>query len=109
MWVGWAVSSVLLALQPCPALPCPLQVLKKAFQASLGWLLSSPKTPGCCDLDPHAQQFLRGNPSPSWGKQGGAGLDGEAGECGSGPSELPRLLQSCSLCCRSACAAPAGR
>lgn len=34
-------------------------VLKKAFQASLGWLLSSPKTPGCCDLDPHAQQFLR--------------------------------------------------
>ncbi|XP_024619291.1 BRCA1-associated ATM activator 1 isoform X2 [Neophocaena asiaeorientalis asiaeorientalis] len=34
-------------------------VLKKAFQATLRWLLSSPKTPGCCDLDPHTQLFLR--------------------------------------------------
>ncbi|XP_007467481.1 PREDICTED: BRCA1-associated ATM activator 1 [Lipotes vexillifer] len=34
-------------------------VLKKAFQATLGWLLRSPKTPGCCDLDPHTQLFLR--------------------------------------------------
>ncbi|XP_028355358.1 BRCA1-associated ATM activator 1 isoform X4 [Physeter macrocephalus] len=34
-------------------------VLKKAFQATLRWLLSSSKTPGCCDLDPHTQQFLR--------------------------------------------------
>uniref|UniRef100_A0A8C3YMB2 BRCA1 associated ATM activator 1 n=1 Tax=Catagonus wagneri TaxID=51154 RepID=A0A8C3YMB2_9CETA len=34
-------------------------VLKKAFQASLGWLLSSPETPGCRDLDPQAQRFLR--------------------------------------------------
>ncbi|XP_022419209.1 BRCA1-associated ATM activator 1 isoform X2 [Delphinapterus leucas] len=33
-------------------------VLKKAFQATLRWLLSSPKTPGCCDLDPHTQLFL---------------------------------------------------
>ncbi|XP_059752431.1 BRCA1-associated ATM activator 1 isoform X4 [Balaenoptera ricei] len=37
----------------------PLQVLKKAFQATLRWLLSSPKTPGCCDLDPRTQLFLR--------------------------------------------------
>ncbi|KAM8765069.1 integrator complex assembly factor BRAT1 isoform 2-T2 [Rhynchonycteris naso] len=35
-------------------------VLKKAFQATLRWLLSSPKSPGCCDLDPHTQLFLRG-------------------------------------------------
>ncbi|XP_061064466.1 BRCA1-associated ATM activator 1 isoform X1 [Eubalaena glacialis] len=34
-------------------------VLKKAFQATLRWLLSSPKTPGCCDLDPRTQLFLR--------------------------------------------------
>ncbi|XP_067561466.1 BRCA1-associated ATM activator 1 isoform X2 [Pseudorca crassidens] len=34
-------------------------VLKKAFQATLRWLLSSPKTPDCCDLDPHTQLFLR--------------------------------------------------
>nr|XP_058894532.1 BRCA1-associated ATM activator 1 isoform X2 [Kogia breviceps] len=34
-------------------------VLKKAFQATLRWLLRSPKSPGCCDLDPHTQLFLR--------------------------------------------------
>ncbi|XP_035578471.1 BRCA1-associated ATM activator 1 isoform X3 [Zalophus californianus] len=34
-------------------------VLKKAFQATFRWLLSSPKTPGCWDLDPHALLFLR--------------------------------------------------
>ncbi|XP_057343422.1 BRCA1-associated ATM activator 1 isoform X4 [Manis pentadactyla] len=33
-------------------------VLKKAFQASLKWFLSSPTTPGCCDLDPCTQLFL---------------------------------------------------
>ncbi|XP_032250115.1 BRCA1-associated ATM activator 1 isoform X2 [Phoca vitulina] len=45
-------------LQP-HALLCLLQVLKKAFQATFRWLLSSPKTPGCWDLDPHALLFLR--------------------------------------------------
>lgn len=34
-------------------------VLKKAFQATLRWLLSSPRAPGCCDLDPDTQLFLR--------------------------------------------------
>ncbi|XP_045669301.1 BRCA1-associated ATM activator 1 isoform X5 [Ursus americanus] len=34
-------------------------VLKKAFQATFRWLLSSPKTPGCWDLDPQALLFLR--------------------------------------------------
>ncbi|XP_031532642.2 BRCA1-associated ATM activator 1 isoform X3 [Vicugna pacos] len=34
-------------------------VLKKAFQATLRWLLGSPKAPSCCDLDPHTQLFLR--------------------------------------------------
>ncbi|XP_023388556.1 BRCA1-associated ATM activator 1 isoform X2 [Pteropus vampyrus] len=34
-------------------------VLKKAFQATLRWLLSLPKAPGCCDLDPDLQLFLR--------------------------------------------------
>ncbi|XP_030880336.1 BRCA1-associated ATM activator 1 isoform X5 [Leptonychotes weddellii] len=34
-------------------------VLKKAFQATFRWLLNSPKTPGCWDLDPHALLFLR--------------------------------------------------
>ncbi|KAM7141545.1 integrator complex assembly factor BRAT1 isoform 3-T5 [Molossus nigricans] len=34
-------------------------VLKKAFQATLRWLLSLPKPPGGCDLDPHTQLFLR--------------------------------------------------
>uniref|UniRef100_A0A8C9JDG4 BRCA1 associated ATM activator 1 n=1 Tax=Panthera tigris altaica TaxID=74533 RepID=A0A8C9JDG4_PANTA len=34
-------------------------VLKKAFQATFRWLQSSPETPGCSDLDPHAQLFLR--------------------------------------------------
>ncbi|KAG3260109.1 BRCA1 associated ATM activator 1 [Ictidomys tridecemlineatus] len=33
-------------------------VLKKAFQATLGWLLSSPKTPGCSDFGPHIPLFL---------------------------------------------------
>ncbi|EPY89337.1 BRCA1-associated ATM activator 1 [Camelus ferus] len=33
-------------------------VLKKAFQATLRWLLGSPKAPSCCDLDPHTQLFL---------------------------------------------------
>ncbi|XP_017495411.3 BRCA1-associated ATM activator 1 isoform X3 [Manis javanica] len=35
-------------------------VLKKAFQASLKWFLSSPTTttPSCCDLDPCTQVFL---------------------------------------------------
>ncbi|XP_024432629.2 BRCA1-associated ATM activator 1 isoform X2 [Desmodus rotundus] len=33
-------------------------VLRKAFQATLRWLLSSPRPPGCCDLDPHTQHFL---------------------------------------------------
>ncbi|XP_063671259.1 BRCA1-associated ATM activator 1 isoform X9 [Pan troglodytes] len=35
------------------------KVLKKAFQATLRWLLSSPKTPGCSDLGPLIPQFLR--------------------------------------------------
>ncbi|XP_030869105.1 BRCA1-associated ATM activator 1 isoform X1 [Gorilla gorilla gorilla] len=39
--------------------PYLLQVLKKAFQATLRWLLSSPKTPGCSDLSPLIPQFLR--------------------------------------------------
>lgn len=66
---GWAeggrqASSPLTA--PGPAAPlCLLQVLKKAFQATFRWLLSSPKTPGCWDLDPQALLFLRGNPGPS--------------------------------------------
>lgn len=34
-------------------------VLKKAFQATLRWLRSSPQPSGCCDMDPHSQQFLR--------------------------------------------------
>ncbi|KAM5213623.1 integrator complex assembly factor BRAT1 isoform 1-T5 [Hipposideros larvatus] len=34
-------------------------VLKKAFQATLRWLRGSPRTPGCCDMDPHSQLFLR--------------------------------------------------
>ncbi|XP_032728676.1 BRCA1-associated ATM activator 1 isoform X3 [Lontra canadensis] len=34
-------------------------VLKKAFQATFRWLLSSPRTPGCLDLDSHALLFLR--------------------------------------------------
>ncbi|XP_032611646.1 BRCA1-associated ATM activator 1 isoform X4 [Hylobates moloch] len=34
-------------------------VLKKAFQATLRWLLSSPKTPSCSDLSPLIPQFLR--------------------------------------------------
>lgn len=33
-------------------------VLRKAFQATLRWLLSSPQPPDCCDLDPHTQRFL---------------------------------------------------
>ncbi|XP_054418755.1 BRCA1-associated ATM activator 1 [Pteronotus mesoamericanus] len=33
-------------------------VLKKAFQATLRWLLSSPQPPGGCSLDPHTQLFL---------------------------------------------------
>ncbi|XP_057551830.1 BRCA1-associated ATM activator 1 isoform X2 [Hippopotamus amphibius kiboko] len=33
-------------------------VLKKAFQATLRWLLRPPRAPGCCDLDPHPQLFL---------------------------------------------------
>ncbi|KAF6080606.1 BRCA1 associated ATM activator 1 [Phyllostomus discolor] len=33
-------------------------VLRKAFQATLRWLLSSPQPPGSCDLDPHTQRFL---------------------------------------------------
>ncbi|XP_019648547.2 BRCA1-associated ATM activator 1 isoform X2 [Ailuropoda melanoleuca] len=45
-------------LQPHAPL-CLLQVLKKAFQATFRWLLSSPKTPGCWDLDPQALLFLR--------------------------------------------------
>ncbi|XP_030653039.1 BRCA1-associated ATM activator 1 isoform X5 [Nomascus leucogenys] len=35
------------------------EVLKKAFQATLRWLLSSPKNPGCSDLSPLIPQFLR--------------------------------------------------
>ncbi|XP_048186152.1 BRCA1-associated ATM activator 1 isoform X2 [Perognathus longimembris pacificus] len=34
-------------------------VLKKAFQTTLRWLLSSPRTPGCPDLGPHPLLFLR--------------------------------------------------
>ncbi|XP_059010723.1 BRCA1-associated ATM activator 1 isoform X5 [Mustela lutreola] len=34
-------------------------VLKKAFQATFRWLLSSPRTPGCSDLDSHTLLFLR--------------------------------------------------
>ncbi|XP_044088790.1 BRCA1-associated ATM activator 1 isoform X4 [Neovison vison] len=34
-------------------------VLKKAFQATFRWLLSSPRTPGCSDLDSDAVLFLR--------------------------------------------------
>nr|XP_012614715.1 BRCA1-associated ATM activator 1 isoform X2 [Microcebus murinus] len=33
-------------------------VLKKAFQATLRWLLSSARTPGCSGLGPHAVLFL---------------------------------------------------
>ncbi|XP_055266393.1 BRCA1-associated ATM activator 1 isoform X2 [Moschus berezovskii] len=33
-------------------------VLKKAFQATLRWLLSSAMPPGCCDLEPCAQLVL---------------------------------------------------
>uniref|UniRef100_A0A3Q1LXW2 BRCA1 associated ATM activator 1 n=1 Tax=Bos taurus TaxID=9913 RepID=A0A3Q1LXW2_BOVIN len=33
-------------------------VLKKAFQATLCWLLSSAAPPGCCDLEPYAQLVL---------------------------------------------------
>ncbi|XP_027383704.1 BRCA1-associated ATM activator 1 isoform X3 [Bos indicus x Bos taurus] len=33
-------------------------VLKKAFQATLRWLLSSAAPPGCCDLEPYAQLVL---------------------------------------------------
>lgn len=49
------------APRPGPAAPLrPCQVLKKAFQASLKWFLSSPTTttPSCCDLDPCTQVFL---------------------------------------------------
>ncbi|XP_023604776.1 LOW QUALITY PROTEIN: BRCA1-associated ATM activator 1 [Myotis lucifugus] len=34
-------------------------VLKKAFQATLRWLLSASTRRGCCDLDPPTQLFLR--------------------------------------------------
>lgn len=65
---------------PCsPALPA--QVLKKAFQATLRWLLSVPKAPGCCDLDPDLQPFLRGNLASPWGNPGHRGAEavGQAG------------------------------
>lgn len=59
---------------PCsPALPA--QVLKKAFQATLRWLLSLPKAPGCCDLDPDLQLFLRGNLTSPRSKPGGRGAE----------------------------------
>ena len=57
-----APQSLALALRP---LVCLLQVLKKAFQATFRWLLSSSRTPDCWDLDPHALLFLRGNLGPS--------------------------------------------
>lgn len=93
------------------ALLCLLQVLKKAFQATFRWLLSSPKTPGCYDLEPHALLVLRGNLGPSQvnpRESPGRGSWGQDGH-GLGHSELPLLPQSCFLCCRSVCAAPAGR
>ncbi|XP_027623825.1 BRCA1-associated ATM activator 1 isoform X2 [Tupaia chinensis] len=34
-------------------------VLRKAFQTTLRWLPSSPKTPGCSELRPHTLLFLR--------------------------------------------------
>lgn len=73
----------------CPAAPlCPLQVLKKAFQATLRWLRSSPQPSGCCDMDPHSQQFLRGNPGLPGVKRGVAGLE-VGGGCEPGHSEPP--------------------
>ena len=48
-----ARPSPVLALQPCFA--C------SRFQATFRWLQSSPETPGCSDLDPHAHLFLRGS------------------------------------------------
>uniref|UniRef100_A0A2K5K7F1 Uncharacterized protein n=1 Tax=Colobus angolensis palliatus TaxID=336983 RepID=A0A2K5K7F1_COLAP len=58
VWEGQA-DSLLLRLSWPYSPPCLLQVLKKAFQATLRWLLSSPKSPGCSDLGPLIPQFLR--------------------------------------------------
>lgn len=60
MGAGRQSSSPLTGPGPA-ALLCLLQVLKKAFQATFRWLQSSPETPGCSDLDPHAHLFLRGS------------------------------------------------
>lgn len=46
------------APSPLSPMASPAQVLKKAFQATLRWLLSSARTPGCSGLGPHAALFL---------------------------------------------------
>ena len=80
-WGRWAL--LLLALQPA----LPPQVLRKAFQATLRWLLSSPRPPGCCDLDPHTQHFLGGNQVPPRGtlRRKGWGWWGRGKERAAGP------------------------
>lgn len=45
---------------------CLPQVLKKTFQAALGWLVSAPETTSCCDLDTPTQLFFEGD----WAFQG---------------------------------------
>ncbi|XP_074246762.1 integrator complex assembly factor BRAT1 isoform X6 [Saimiri boliviensis] len=54
------VMQVLAVLLECLESPgSSPTVLKKAFQATFRWLLSSPKTPSCSGLGPHIPQFLR--------------------------------------------------
>ena len=82
---GAGVGSPLPALLP--------QVLKKAFQATLCWLLSSAAPPGCCDLEPYAQLVLGGDPHhPREPRDVQGGVEGR-GEVGrpraGGPSAGP--------------------
>ncbi|XP_004617306.2 BRCA1-associated ATM activator 1 isoform X1 [Sorex araneus] len=52
------VFAVLLEYLQSP--DCSPTVLKKTFQAALGWLVGAPETASCHDLDPSAQLFLGG-------------------------------------------------
>lgn len=55
--------------QTTPLQLCLPQVLKKTFQAALGWLVSSPETTSCCDLNTPTQLFFEGD----WAFQGPEG------------------------------------
>lgn len=110
--VVWVESLPFCSVAPVPT--CPLQVLKKAFQATLRWLLDLPSPSSCLDLGPHAPLFLRGNPDLLCSILSISCRVEVACTKGKGRwlrdhSDCPLLAQSYSLCCRSACAAPAGR